>query len=210
MRALFLTSILLISCIAQPYRTAKFDRWTPPADMNLDLNAFLSYLMTEGSSWILSQRELLRPTSTTLAVNYRDRYAAYFRPETLDAVRYQLVNIIENPGFYDELSERGIDMPLDFSNMDGINFFDTISISRQNLHKLDLTRLLFHECVHVAQYDYLGVERFVYQYVHGWANSGFDYFAIPLEMQAYELEQRFVRGEIFSVEDAVAESLEQL
>jgi len=175
----------------------------------MNLNAFLAYLVTEGSSWILSQREILRPTSTTLSVDYRDRYVAYFRPKTLDAVRHQLVDIIENPGFYDELSERGLDIPLDFSRMDGIAFVDTISISRQNLRELDLTRLLFHECVHVAQYRYLGVAEFVSQYVDGWANGGFNYFAIPLEIQAYELEQRFSRGEIFSVEDAVAESFDQ-
>ncbi len=206
-RTLFLASILLISCATQPYRTGNFDPWTPPTDMNL--NAFLAYLVTEGSSWILSQREILRPTSTTLSVDYRDRYAAYFRPKTLDAVRHQLVDIIENPGFYDELSERGLDIPLDFSRMDGIAFVDTISISRQNLREVDLTRLLFHECVHVAQYRYLGVAEFVSQYVDGWANGGFNYFAIPLEIQAYELEQRFSRGEIFSVEDAVAESFDR-
>jgi len=175
--------------------------------MNLD--AFLAYLIAEGSSWILSQREILRPTSATLSVEYRDQYGEYFRPETLDAVRHRLVDLIENPGFYDELIERGLDIPLDFSKMDGIAFVDTISISRQNLQEVDLTRLLFHECVHVAQYEYLGVAEFVSQYIHGWANYGFDYFAIPLEMQAYELERRFSRGEIFSVEDAVAKSLDQ-
>lgn len=207
MRTLLLASILLISCVAQPSRTGNFEPWTPPADMKL--NAFLAYLITEGSSWILSQREILRPTSATLSVDYRDRYAAYFRAETLDAVRHHMVDLIKNPGFYDELSERGLDMPLDFSKMDGIAFVDTISISRQNLRERNLTRLLFHECVHVAQYEYLGVAEFVSQYVHGWANNGFDYFAIPLERQAYELEQRFSRGEIFSVENAIVETLDQ-
>lgn len=176
----------------------------------MDLNDFLSYLMTEGSSWILSRREILRPSSVTLSDEYRDRYAPYFRPETLDRVRYQFVDKIENPGFYDELSERGIDIPLDFSRMDGITFVDTISVSRRNMRELDLTRLLFHESVHVAQYDHLGMERFISQYVHGWANNGFNYFAIPLEMQAYELERRFAWGEIFSVEDVVAERFDQL
>ena len=198
-----LASILLVSCMAQSNRTARIEPWTPPADTNLDLNTFKAYLMTEGSSWILSQRERMRPTSAKLATEHTDSYAAYFEAETLDAVRYTLVDTIENPEFYDDLAARGIEKPLDFSQMVGIAFVDTIAISEQHLDTPDLTRLLFHECVHVAQYRLLGVEEFISQYVNGWANHGFDYFAIPLEVQAYELERRFARGEVFSVEDTV-------
>lgn len=207
MRILILVSILMSSCVAQPHRTGIADPWIPPDDMNL--NEFTAYLITEGSSWALSQREILRPTSIALSVDYRNQYAAYFHPETLDVVRHQLVDAIENPGFYDDLSERGLEIPLDFSKMDGIAFVDTIAISKQDLDELDLTRLMFHECVHVAQYKYLGVAEFLSQYVHGWANNGFDYFAIPLERQAYELERRFSRGEVFSVEHIIAETLGQ-
>ena len=205
MRALILASILMSACVAEPHRTGNLDPWIPPDDMNTD--EFIAYLVAEGSSWILSQRDALRPTSATLSVDYKDRYSAYFQPETLAAVRYQLVDVIENPGFYDDLSERGLDKPLDFSKMAGIAFVDTIAISRRYLHESDLTRLLFHECVHVAQYQHLGVAEFLSQYVQGWANNGFDYFAIPLERQAYELDQRFSRGEIFSVEQTIAETL---
>ena len=206
MRALLLTILLVVSCVPQSDRVASV-RWTPPRNMDVDIEEFLSYLTTEGSSWILSQRETLRPTAATLDDEYRDHYTSYFLPDTLDKVRYQLVDIIENPAFYDELAEQGIDMPLDFSKMDGVTFFDTIAVSRQNRHSLDLTRLLFHECIHVVQYEYLGAETFVSQYVHGWAENGFDYFAIPLEQQAYQLEQRFARGDSFSVEDVIAATL---
>ncbi len=209
MRIILLTTILLLTCVPQPDRTVQFGRWTPPDDMELDRDTFLSYLITEGSTWILSQREILRPTAATLSDDYRERYALYFRPETLDKATYQLVDRIENPGFYSELTKQGMDIPLDFSKMDGITFVDTISVVRHKLQKLDLTRLLFHECVHVAQYDYLSPETFISQYVHGWAENGFDYSAIPLEKQAYELERRFARGEIFSVEDVVAATFDQ-
>ncbi len=209
MRILLLTTILLLTCVPQPDRTVHFGRWTPPDDMELDRDTFLSYLITEGSSWIRLQREILRPTAATVPDDYRERYALYFRPETLDKVRFQLVDKIENPGFYDELTKKGMDIPLDFSKMDGITFVDTIAVTRHKLRNPDLNRLLFHECVHVAQYEYLGMESFVSQYVHGWAENGFDYFAIPLEEQAYELERRFARGETFSVEDVVAATFDQ-
>lgn len=209
MRILFVTWILLVSCVTQPQQNADFHQWTPPRDMNLDRSEFLDYLVTEGSSWILSQREIMRPASVTLSGEYRDRYAAYFLPETLEAVRYRFVDVIENPDFYDDLAARGMEIPLDFSKMDGITFVDTILISKQNFDQFDLRRLLFHECVHVAQYQHLGADEFVPRYVHGWAENNFDYFAIPLEVQAYELERRFARGETFSVENAIAESLDQ-
>lgn len=201
MRALMLASILLAACIAQPYRSTSLAPWTPPADMDQDLNAFLEYLAVEGLAWIRSQREGLRPGSAALTGEQRDRLAPYFRAETLDAVRYRLVERIENPDFYADLAAQGIDAPLDFSRMAGITFIDTIAIALPDPTEQELIELLFHEAVHVAQYRHLGEESFIAQYVQGWAGNGFDYFSIPLEQQAYALQWRFERGELFSVEE---------
>ena len=207
MRTLLLASILLVACVAEPYRTGEVGPWIPPDDMNPD--EFIAYLIAEGSSWVLSQRETLHPTSDKLSDELKDQYSAYFQPETLDTIRYRLVDRIENPGFYDDLSERGVEIPLDFTRMDGIAFVDTIAIAKRDHHELDWTRLLFHESVHVAQYKHLGVAEFMSRYVRGWANNGFDYFAIPLERQAYELDRRFSQGEVFSVEQAVSATFSQ-
>lgn len=195
-----LASILLSACIAPSYRSSGLEPWTPPADMDQDLNAFLEYLAIEGLAWISSQRELLRPTSVGLSTAQRDRLESYFQAETLDAIRYRLVDGIDNPGFYADLAAQGIEPPLDFSRMVGIAFIDTIAISQPNLDEQALIELLFHEAVHVAQYRHLGEESFIEQYVQGWARNGFDYFSIPLEQQAYALQGRFETGEVFSVE----------
>ncbi len=53
--------------------------------------------------------------------------------------------------------------------------------------------LLFHELVHVVQYRLLGIGGFIHGYVTGWAAAGFVYEAIPLEREAFDLEQRFER-----------------
>ena len=206
MRTLIVAAVLLASCVAGPYRTGAITPWAPPDDMNQD--EFLTYLVAEGSSWVLSQRDTLRASSAELSNDERERYARYFESETLDAVRYAFVDGITNPGFYDELAARGVEIPLDFTEMQGIAFVDTIAISRRGLREQDRARLLFHECVHVAQYRHLGVAEFMSQYVQGWADNGFDYFAIPLERQAYELDRRFSQGEVFSVEQFIAETLE--
>lgn len=50
--------------------------------------------------------------------------------------------------------------------------------------------LLFHELVPVEQYRQLGIPRFSELYVRGFLNGGSDE-AIPLEVNAYSLEDRF-------------------
>jgi len=55
---------------------------------------------------------------------------------------------------------------------------------------------LFHELVHVAQYETMGMRGFLTTYVRGWLENGREYFAIPLEVEAYELQELFERGEL--------------
>ncbi|MDX1480669.1 MAG: hypothetical protein R3315_03280 [Woeseiaceae bacterium] len=202
MRALLVAAILLAACVAQPQRSA--GPWTPPPAMQDDPAAFLDYLTREGLAWIRAERERLRPGAAELSPEQRAHFAAYFEPATLDAVRYRVVDRIDNPGFYADLARQGIDPPLDFTRMAGIAFIDTIAIARHEVDDADLTRLLFHEAVHVAQYRQLGDEAFMDAYVQGWAYNGFDYFSIPLEREAYRLEARFSVGEVFSVERSLA------
>jgi hypothetical protein len=71
-------------------------------------------------------------------------------------------------------------------------------------HELLTDRLLFHELVHVVQYEKLGVPEFARKYVMGFLRGG-SYKAIPLEMNAYELGARFAAAptKTFSVEAEV-------
>ncbi|HJR36632.1 MAG TPA: DUF4157 domain-containing protein, partial [Gemmatimonadales bacterium] len=66
-------------------------------------------------------------------------------------------------------------------------------------------RLLFHELVHVVQYEVLGLEGFVNRYLRGWAAAGFHYRAIALEEDAYAIEAMFTAepGRPFPVRDEV-------
>lgn len=69
--------------------------------------------------------------------------------------------------------------------MTAITFVDTV-VS----HEQFTDRLLFHELVHVVQYEKLGVAEFAAKYVRGFLSGG-SYDAIPLERNAYELDERF-------------------
>jgi hypothetical protein len=100
--------------------------------------------------------------------------------------------------------------PIDFDRNDGITFQDTVLISQARTIP-DPAALLFHELVHVVQYDVLGVDEFVRQYVRGYAAADFDYFAIPLERAAFECQQRFEAAPhaVFSVRDEVTRRLDR-
>ena len=71
------------------------------------------------------------------------------------------------------------------------------------------SRLLFHELVHVVQFNLLGIDEFVTRYVAGWTRNGFRYRDIPLERDARELEARFALdpSHPFSVEVEVRRQL---
>ena len=102
------------------------------------------------------------------------------------------VPILENPPFYEELQAAGLPIPLDFSQMTGITLVDTVLISQVTvIPPDDWLPLIFHELVHVLQYQELGLERFVRMYVTGWAAVGGNYFDIPLERDAYQLDGMF-------------------
>jgi len=169
----------------------------------------LNFLIVNGTKWIVEQREHHRPSADELTAPVKDALNPYFQPEILEAVRVREVPQIENPGFYDELRQAGQEIPLDFSQMAGITFVDTVVLSQLMSQRVDDPSLIFHECVHVAQYQVLGIDEFVRRYVEGWAANGFDYFSIPLEKDAYELQGRFEASpnQPFSVEAEVARRL---
>lgn len=81
-------------------------RWTPPDDVTLDLTQLMDYLITEGESWIRSQRNGLRPNAAPLTNDLNEKFAPYFQSEILSSVRFQTVVAIENPGFYSPRCQR--------------------------------------------------------------------------------------------------------
>jgi hypothetical protein len=113
----------------------------------------------------------------------------FFPASALDSTRVVVLagERVSNPPFYPEPQRMGFEpvaLP-NFSFMAAITFVDTV-VS----HEPFTERLLFHELIHVVQYEELGLPEFAAKYVRGFLNGG-SYEAIPLEVNAYELEARF-------------------
>ena len=133
--------------------------------------------------------------------------APFFDQPIVEKARFVAVPTIPNPPFYAPLLAQGIPIPLDFSQTSGITFDDTVLLSASSpVEPAQALGLIFHELVHVVQFDLAGIEGFVSRYVLGWAQNGFAYERIPLEVQAYGLDARFSASptQPFSVRSEVA------
>jgi hypothetical protein len=178
----------------------------------MDMNQLIAFLIGQGQKWIKEQREAFRPLGRELPDTAIAQFSLYFEERLLQEVRLVTVPALVNPGFLEEyrsiFSEKAIPL-LDFSGMAGITFMDTILLVDRLLTE-SATPLIFHELVHAVQYELLGPEKFVELYIMGWVNQGFNYAAIPLEMDAYELQNRYEADptDAFSVKDEVSSSLE--
>jgi hypothetical protein len=182
-------------------------RHNAPCNTRWTLNP-IAFLTPKALAWIVQQRQMHRPAATPLSGTFLNTVAPLYTRATLERARFRLVEAIENPPFYAELSAIApwIDL-IDFRQMAGITFDDTILIRASSISEIDTTSLIFHELVHVAQYEHLGVSGFAKRYVRGWAENQMRYEAIPLERDAYDLQARFEQHERFSVEASVAQQL---
>jgi hypothetical protein len=154
-------------------------------------------------AYIGQQRQAYRPGAAPLSVSQKTAMLPFFPEPSLDSTRLVVLagQRVNNPPFYVELTKMGFEaasLP-DFAHMAAITFVDTV-VS----HEPFTDRLQFHELVHIVQYEKLGLERFAAKYVRGFLSGG-SYEAIPLEMNAYELDDRFAAApaKAFSVETEV-------
>jgi hypothetical protein len=154
------------------------------------------------AGYILAQRDKYSSRALPLSAQQRAAIGAFYSPELLGNTRVLVLEgeRVGNPDFYPMLHSMGFQNLPDQSAMAAITFYDVI-VS----HEPFSPGLLFHEFVHAEQYRQLGVPRFAQLYVRGFLDGG-GYDAIPLERNAYALEDRFRtdprRG--FSVREEVA------
>lgn len=180
----------------------------------LDRNNLIKKLNLLGYNWVCQVRNKYIVTARKLTLEERRAMSGFYEPSILDLTRIKMVPVIENPPFQDVLIRRGIHNPLDFTKMAGTTFIDCILFSENNISQKNISPnsnawffLLFHELVHVVQYDYLGAENFIRLYVKELANNNFEYDkCLPLECLAYKLQEEYERASncIFSVRDQVA------
>ena len=112
-----------------------------------------------------------------------------FPSEVLATVRVQLVPMLA--AAIPPRLVRRLKLPrtLDLTTMRGMCYGDLLIIA--GAPKAPPAALVFHELVHTCQYRVLGRGRFLRRYVFSYVRT-LDYWQIDLELQAYELQRRFM------------------
>lgn len=152
--------------------------------------------MTAG--YIGYHRKRLVGKSSPISENVRAHLRGFFSDAMLARTRI-IQAAMPEPIVYPLVKVLGIKGLLEMSSIGAITLIDVIAYPEQ----LGFSTL-FHELVHVVQYQVLGLKRFAELYVKGFLNGG-GYYGIPLEKQAYELGARFDAepGKVFLVEQEV-------
>jgi hypothetical protein len=163
--------------------------------------AMVSQLAAMVEAYISSSRTKYTPQAVPLSDAQRAAMQQFFPAAVLDSARLCVLRgtRVPNPSMYSMAKMMGIRNLPDFSDMAAITFVDVI-VS----HEEFTDALLFHELVHVTQYGQMGVKEFAARYVNGFIQGG-SYEEIPLEKNAYLLEERFSKdaARVFSVDDEV-------
>ena len=151
--------------------------------------------------YILSSQKKYGARAAPLTPEQKAAVQPFFAAEILDQARLLVLRgeRVQDPPFY------GMARMMGFKNLP--SFADTAAVTFVNVivsHEDFTESLLFHELVHAVQYDLLGTKEFASRYVDGFL-KGQSYDEIPLEKNAYLLEQRYSadKSQPFSVADEV-------
>ena len=143
--------------------------------------------LTEILNWI--ERTLASHSTQSRSVQSLgfSRLPNYFAAEVLASANTIVVPNIPVP----PLTAMGLVEFADFERMapDGITYLDTFFVRTPYANDESLH---FHELIHVAQWRYLGPERFLTLYAAGHMQSG-GYRQNPLEVMAYQMQAAFDR-----------------
>ncbi len=171
----------------------------------LNAQQLVSYLSENAGHWIESQRAQHRVHADPLPDTTLAALSGFFAQETLDRTRIRHVAGIDNPPFYREFEEAGESFPLDFKVWAAITFGDVILMNDGQVPGPPSHSVVFHEMVHVVQYDALGIHEFARQYVTPFIQDRVNYMSIPLESIAFDLQGRFEdwSGDAFSAETEI-------
>lgn len=161
-----------------------------------------------GPLWIAAMRARYGRGRRVLTARERERMAPYFDARLLEGVRVAEVERIElwvsrgiGRWVQGAVGRRGGRVA---ASPAGLTLGDLVLVSGG---VADPESLLFHELVHVVQFEVLGLAGFAGRYLAEWAAGGGRVDAIPMERDAYELQARFDAGEVFSVREQVARRL---
>jgi len=174
----------------------------------MEVDRLRTYLIEGLEEWVHEQRDIHLPDARPLSDEERLRFKGYFDRRILDFTRIATVDRISNPGFYSDLVKSGVPIPLDFTQAIGLALFNCVLVRRELWsNPSSAISTLFHEMVHVVQFDLLGPRKLIELYSDCLIQDS--YHNVLFERQAYTLTDRFnLGGTSFSVRRVVEQELD--
>ena len=168
-----------------------------------DLTQLKQSLIEEGCNWIYNTQKKYSSNARNLTLDEQNKLKGWFTNSILSTAKINIVDKVKNPPFIEEL-KRKFPINFDYENAHGVTFGNLILMA--SVHVTPASHhwisTLFHELVHVVQFDILKIEGFVRLYVegvinglfvNGGINNNFKYENIPLEINAYNLQGDYDR-----------------
>jgi hypothetical protein len=153
------------------------------------------------AEYMRKEHALYRPASDPLSAEWKNVLRSYFPKSLLDTVRAVTLEgaRIPPPPFYAEALAMSSGNFPDFVHLASVTYIDVIVFNEKIAG-----RTLFHGLVHAQQMNFLGLDAYVALYVRGFLKSR-SWLHIPLETQAFKLEERFLMSppDNFSVQEEV-------
>lgn len=142
-----------------------------------------------GPIWMRWARRTTGSQQTIDLDRMHPRLTPYFDADLLDEVEVRIVERVRTPGARIKPA--------------GLCLGRIVVIARDVAESDRFETVLFHELVHCVQMQRMGEAGFCGAYLAGWWMAGRSYRDIPLEIEAFALQDRFMAGEVFRVRDAV-------
>lgn len=132
------------------------------------------------------------------------RLPQYYSKDILESAKV----VITNKPPQIPLSSMGLTQFKDFENLDiaGVTYLDTFFVRSEYAH---IEAIHFHELVHVVQWKYLGIDKFLLMYGLGLMKYG--YKNSPLEVLAHKLQADFENtNESWNAEERIIPLLDEM
>lgn len=153
------------------------------------------------TDYMRKEQALYLPASDPLSAEWKSALQQYFPASLLGTVRTVTLEgaRIPPPPFYAKAMALSSGHFPDFVHLASVTYIDVIVFNEKIA-----ARTLFHGLVHAQQMNFLGLDDYVGHYVRGFVKTR-SWLHIPLETQAFKLEERFQMSppEKFSVEEEV-------
>jgi hypothetical protein len=167
----------------------------------------LTALIEEAELWMTQTREAFHPRSRALDAAQRQELGTFFPPDIVEKFRIMDISGSEEsipyPPFYERVRAGGFRMVPDAAHVTAIPFVDVAVFNRP-----PTLRTVFHNMVHVAQYQIVGMRKVMMGYFSVLNDSGV-WIVAPAEEQAYQLDARYTKDpkSVFSVEEEIKEGV---